>query len=582
MKRALTFLLVLLIAVGGLCYAVDTAIRTLLAAGIQKIQDEKDASLASWEYDSFSRRLVLHDVRYPLPEKSITLTAQEVQATVSLRAALHALPVLDFLLSPQSYLTLLDDWQGTGFSCEQASPNGEQARLTIARLEGAGLAISGEQFKKLRKGSKDPWEVLSHLAVASLLLDEPEMSWTLRQEPSLRLRLDKGVLEKWDTQGRIHSIRLEKCAIQEDNKPAVQLGSLTITSLMTRTLAKLSSLNDAARTWDAFIEDIPFASLAVTDMDMRRPGEMYTLSGFEIARAEEARRLKRLSFQKMLLEGKNAHDTASIRLDECEVRDLTLPNSAQAAELRRAAKDPQLLGHLLASKGPDKPLFSRALFKNLSIQNNDMTIALELLDNSWTQEQDTQTITGTMTNLLVPKSVFLKSSPRPVALPGLKEFRFNASATQTFSGKASHMKGNIVADSLCDLDYSYEMQGKSVLGPWTALRHLDIRLTDKGLMPILACNINKDPAAAQMGMDALTQMVAANLPNGETLLPPLRKFVANPGELKIGITGDEWIPVQTNNPLWLLQAVTRLRIESTPGKSSLADLVKAQLEKAGN
>ena len=140
----------------------------------------------------------------------------------------------------------------------------------------------------------------------------------------------------------------------------------------------------------------------------------------------------------------------------------------------------------------------------------------------------------------------------------------------------------IQLDSLCDVEYVYEMRGKSILGPWTGLRHLDIRLTDKGLMPIVALNVDQDPAVAQMSMDTLAQMLAANLPNGAAVLPALKTFIATPGELKIGIAGDDWIPVQPDNPLWLLQLVTRLQVESTPGKSPLADLVKAQLEKAGN
>ena len=85
-----------------------------------------------------------------------------------------------------------------------------------------------------------------------------------------------------------------------------------------------------------------------------------------------------------------------------------------------------------------------------------------------------------------------------------------------------------------------------------------------------------------MFMDTLAQMLAANLPNGTAVLPALKTFIATPGELKIGITGDDWIPVQADNPLWLLQLVTRLQVESTPGKTPLADLVKARLEKAGN
>lgn len=582
MKRAITFLLVLILVAGGLCYAVDSAIRTLLANGIQKIQDRKNASLASWEYDSFSRRLVLHDVRYPLPEKNATITAREVQATVSLRAALHALSVLDFLLSPQSYLTLLDDWQGTELSHEQSSPEGDRVVLTFGRVEGTGLAISGEQFKNFRKGSRDLQEALTQIALRSLLLEKAELTWTPKNRSSRTLLLHKGMLEKWDTQGRIGSIRLEKCAVLKEGEPPLRMGSLTVTDLMPRTLKKLDDLEDAAQIWDALIEDIPFSSFAITDAELRRPRETYRLGGFEIARAEQARRLKQLSFQKLQLEEVNADDgvTLDMRLDEFNVQDLILPESKLLADLLHAVEAPERVEHFLIGMGRE-PLFSRALLKSLNISVDGIAVTLAQLDNIWTQDQGTQTLTSTMTDFLVPKTL-LVASPIPIKLPGLKELRFNASGTQTFTGETSRLEGKFTADSLCDLEYAYEMQGKSILGPWTGLRHLDIRLTDKGLMPIAALNVDRDPAVAQMSMDALAQMLASNLLNGEEVLPALKTFIATPGELKIGIAGDDWIPVQNDNPLWLLQLMTRLQVEATPGKSPLADLVKAQLEKAGN
>lgn len=580
MKRAITFLLVLLLVAGGLCYAVDTAIRTLLANGVQKIQDQKDASIASWEYDSFSRRLVLHDVRYPLPEKDATVTAREVQATVSLRAALHSLSALDFLLSPQSYLTLLDAWQGTELSCEQTSPEGDRALLTIGRVEGDGLAISGEQFKKIRSGSRDLQETLTQLAVRSLLLEKTELNLIPQDKPDLKLTLDKGTLEKWDTQGRIGSIRLEKCALLKDDEPPLQMGSLTVTGLMPRTLEKLGGLEDAAQIWDALIEDIPFTSLAMTDADLPFSHETCRLGGFEIARAEKARSLKQISLRKLQLNVADAGGAPlDMRFDEFSIQDLALPESKLIEKLR-AVNDPYVLELFLAGVARE-PIFSHALIKSLNVSTNGIAVTMELLDNTWTQDQGTQTLTSTMTNFLIPTTL-LAASPIPVKLPGLKELRFNASGTQTFTGEASRLEGKFTADSLCDVEYGYEMRGKSILGPWTGLRHLDIRLTDKGLMPIVALNVDQDPAVAQMSMDTLAQMLAANLPNGAAVLPALKTFIATPGELKIGITGDDWIPVQPDNPLWLLQLVTRLQVESTPGKSPLADLVKAQLEKTGN
>lgn len=580
MKRAITFLLVLLLVAGGLCYAVDTAIRTLLANGIQKVQDKKNASIASWEYDSFSRRLVLHDVRYPLPEKDATVTAREVQATVSLRAALHSLSALDFLLSSQSYLTLLDDWQGTEVSCEQSSPEGDRATLTIGRVEGDGLAILGEQFKKFRKGSRDLQEALTQIALRSLLLEKAELTWIQKDRPSRTLLLHKGMLEKWDTQGRIGSIRLEKCAVLEEGEPPLRMGSLTVTDLMPRTLVKLGGLEDGVQIWDALIEDIPFTSLAMTDVDLRASNETCHLGRFEIARAEKARRLKQISLQNLLLKTPDAGGAPlDMRFDEFSVQDLSLPASKLLGEMR-AVEDLDRLEVFLAGVAQE-PIFTRALIKSLNISTNGIAVALELLDNTWTQDQGTQTLTSTMTNFRIPTTL-LAASPIPVKLPGLKELRFNASGTHTFTGEASRLEGKFTADSLCDLEYAYEMQGKSILGPWTGLRHLDIRLTDKGLMPIVALNVDQDPAVAQMSLDTLAQMLAANLPNGTAVLPALKTFIATPGELKIGITGDDWIPVQADNPLWLLQLVTRLQVESTPGKTPLADLVKARLEKAGN
>lgn len=584
MKRSLIFLLILLVVAGGLLYAADRAIRSHIDATLQQAQAEKQLSISSWEYDSLSRRLVLHDVRadFSSTEAGVPYLAREIRADINLRALLHAIPQLDFLLPAQGYLTLLDAWQGTDIQQAISSPDTGDCRLSVARMEGEGLAIPVAQFKKLRDGTETPDNALRQSATRSLVLEN--VAFTLRQphQAAYEMTLGKGRLEKWDIQGGIGSIHLEKCALRQENTPPIlQLGSLAVNDLVPQALQKLAPLKDAAQVWDALIADIPFTSLAATDAEMRTPSETCALGGVDVVRADEPRRLKRLALRKVRLEGKSPRSTTKTRIDDYAVQDLVLPDSALATEFLLAADDPQLLERFLENHAPDAPLFSRSVLKNLSCDLNGISGSLELLENIWTQEKDTQTITSTVTNFLLPASA-LQASPLPVALPGLKELRLSMSGTQSLTRGDARFSGKVVADSLCELEYQYEAQGRSIIGPWTSLRHLDSRLTDKGLMAVIALNIDPNPAVAKMSMEALAQVIAENLPNGREALPALRTFIATPGELKLSITGDDWLPIQGNDPLWLLQLATRLRLDATPGKSSLADLVTAQQKKAEN
>lgn len=581
MKRSLIFLLVLLVVVGGLLYAADRAVRSHLDAALRQAQAEKQLSLSSWEYDSLSRRLVLHDVRSNLfsPETAAPFTAREIRADINLRALLHTIPQLDFLLPGKSYLTLLDAWQGTDLAQDSSMPEAGDLRLRIARVEGEGLAIPVELFKTLRDGTAKPDSMLSRGAIRSLLLENMEMSQRLPHQPLCTVTLGKVGVEKWDMQNRIGSIRLEKSALRQENVLSLQLGTLTIADLAPHALKTLADLPDEAQTWDAAIRDIPFTSFAATDVAIRQNGGSLALGELEIVRAGEARRLERISFRKARLETPPREDIA-LRIEDYAVQDLLLPDSALLGKFLRAVREPQLFERFLAENAPESPLFSRSLLKNLHLGSGGMSLSLELLDNVWTLEQGTQTLASTMTNFLVPPST-LQARPLPFALPGLKEIRLSMSGTQTFAGGQSRFAGKIVADSLCELEYQYEMQSKGMLGPWTGLRHLDTRLTDKGLMAVVALNIDENPAVAQMGMETLAGVIAENLPGGKEMLPALRTFIATPGELKLSIAGDDWIPIQADNPLWLLQLATRLHMEATPGKSPLADLVRAQLNKAG-
>ena len=219
MKRAVIFLLVLLIAVSGLCYAVDRAVRAQLAETIRQIQSDKHTSLASWEYDSISRRIVLRDVQYAAPENGLTVTARELQAVISLRAILHAAPQLDFLLSSQGYLTLLDDWQGTDVTLRQSLPEGEENDCTVARVEGSALAVAVEQFKRLRDASTDA-AFLRDCAFRSLRLEKP--AFARRGGQQTPIRLEAGTLE------------LEKAKIYEQLMGELDFGGLFMTVLWER------------------------------------------------------------------------------------------------------------------------------------------------------------------------------------------------------------------------------------------------------------------------------------------------------------------------------------------------------------
>lgn len=583
MKRSLIFLLILLVVAGGLLYAADTVIRSQIEATLQQAQAEKQLSISSWEYDSLSRRLVLHDVKadFSSTGTGVPYLAREIRGDINLRALLHSIPQLDFLLPAQGYLTMLDAWQGTNVSHDSSSPDAGDCRLSVARMEGEGLAIPVAQFKKLRDGTETPDKALRQGVTRSLVLENVAFTFRQPHQPTYEMTLGKGRLEKWDMQGGIGSIYLEKCALRQEDSLALQLGTLTMTDLVPQAMEKLGSLKDMAQVWDTFIEDIPFTSLAVTDAEMRQPTDTFVLGGLDIVRAEGPRRLKQLAFRKMRLEGNGGEGSASIRLVDYAMRDLVLPDSALAKEFLLAVEDPRLFEAFLANHAPDKPFFSHMLLKDADCGLGGISVSLELLDTTWALEGDTQTLVSTIRNFLIPGSM-LQAMPLPFALPGLKEIRLSMSSTQTLTNGESRHSGKIVADSLCELAYQHEAQGKSVLGPWTTLRHLDSRLTDKGLMAIIALNIAPDPAVAQMGMETLAQVVAENLPNGREALPALRTFIATPGELRLSITGDDWIPIQGDDPLWLLQLAPRLRLDATPGKNSLADLVAAQQAKAGN
>lgn len=585
MKRAVIFLLVLLIAVAGLCYAADRAVRAQLAETLRQLQADKRVSLASWDYASFSRRLVLRDVEYSSPEDGLTFTARELQAAISLRAILHAAPQLDFLLSPQGYLTLLDDWQGTDVTLRQNLADGAKNDCAIASVAGSTLAVSVEQFKNLRNASADAAAILRGCAFRSLKLEKPAFTW---QEGQMApTQMEAGVLElekadiRQDLIGRILLTDLS-CHAGEDS---LRLKETTLTELRPVTIWEVFKKSSPDTFWEALFADLVCGTLQIKDgkLEIAAPNDAsskpaYNFAMLEMTRGEKAGMLKQLVIDQvnlMLPPSAQLPTEIVVNFGRQELHDVLL---AEAIAFLKSDSLPwvdELMGRdrPVGEKRSFQPFFSRHLVKDIRLTFNEVTVTADQVETLWNAEGDTQNAANTITDLVIPMSVM------PFVHIGLKELRCKFTERQSLNNGIVTASGSLTADGLCDLDYNVEGQMAGMFSPMNTFRHLDMRLTDKGLMALTALNIAEEPAVARMTMESMAQMLAANLPNGETLLPAVKTFIATPGELKIGIDGDEWIPIQAENPLWLLQLVTRLQLEAVPG-SPLEERVKAQREKA--
>lgn len=588
MKRAVIFLLVLLMAVAGLCYAVDRAVRAQLAETLRQLQSDKRASLASWDYDSFSRRLVLRDVQYTSPEDGLTFTARELQAAISLRAILHAVPQLDFLLSPQGYLTLLDDWQGTDVTLRQSLSDGEGNDCAVARVEGSVLAVAVERFKDLRDASADAAAILRDCAFRSLRLEKPAFTQRSGQQTPMRLEAGTLELEKADIrQDMIARTLLTgfSCSAGEDS---LRLKEATLTELRPVTVWETFRKAAPGTFWDSLLVDISCGALQIKGGELGVSGQnampgrfAYSFEGLEMTRGEKAGLLKQILVDRAKLTFPPSSHTPgeiTISFDRHELYDVLLAETIALVKAGTLPLTNEFDAPNVQERSIPHPLFSRNLLKGICLAGDEFTITANQMETLWDKKEDTQTTANTITDLVIPLSA-LRALGMQFAHPGLKELRCKFTERQSLSDGIVTTSGSLTADGLCDLDYSVEGQMLGMFTPMDTFRHLDMRLTDKGLMAITALNIAEEPAVARMTMESMAQMLAANLPNGETLLPAVKTFIATPGELKIGIDGDDWIPIQAENPLWLLQLVTRLQLEAVPG-TPLEDRVKAQLEKA--
>lgn len=599
MKRAVIFLLVLLIAVGGLCYALDKTVRSHLADALRQAQDAKLISLASWEYDSLSRRLALHDVRSSAATDggTLTLTAREVQADLSLRAILHGIPALDFLLSPQGYLTLLDDWRLTDVALRKTLPDGAEDDFAAPRATGTALAVTTEQFKNLRDGKLEPALALSQCAFRALRLEKPVFSQRLpHQRYPYKLEAEALELDKGDMrQDRIGGILLKDFS-STAGPDALRLKEMRLTDLRPATLLKAVGAASFEAMWDALSKDVPCTTLRISGSELFVPddnGRPFSLCGFdslELTRGENGHVLKLAAINQVRLTFPPSPSTPQVSLSiaRSEVKDLDLVGAslfikdssfAWAAMLDArtlTAQENKLAEIVLA-----RPLFSRYLARDIRLSLDNLAASAEQVDTTWTMRDDTQSIASTLTNLVIPTSALSVCVPT-VTFPGLKELRCNFTDQQSLTNGIATIKGKMVMDGLCDLTYGCEGRARNLFFQPNAFRHLDMRLTDKGLMAIAALNIDREPAIARMALESLAQIVTDNLPNGKTHLPALTTFINTPGELEIRLTGDEWIDFrQPGNELAVLEQLTRrLQLTATPGGASLAEAVKAQLEKA--
>lgn len=598
MKRAVIFLLVLLLAVGGLCYGLDATTRTMLADTMRQMQDDKRISLASWEYDSLSRCLLLHDVRIETSSadgRTISATAREVRVGLSLRAILHGIPALDFLLSPQGYLTLLDDWQLTEFALRQTLPTGGEDDFAAPLVTGEALAVTTEQFKKLRAGDTESSLTLSQYAFRALRLEKPTLSQRQpHQSRPHKLEAEALELEKGDIrQDRIGGILLQGFS-STAGADALRLKEMRLTDLRPATLLKAVGAASLEAIWDAISKDVPCTTLRISGSELFVPdenGQPFSICGFdslELTRGEEGHILKHAALNQVRLALPPTPSTPQVSLSfaRSEVNDLDLvgatpllregllawPASLDAGN--PAARESKLVDMAFA-----RPLFSRYLARDIRLSLDNLSASAEQIGMTWTMQGDTQRTDNTITNLVIPTAAVNALLPT-LTFPGLQELRFTFTDQQSLSNGISTVNGKAILDGLCELTYSCEGKARNLLTPPPVFRHLDLRLTDKGLMAIVALNIDKDPAVARMTLESLSQIVASGLPQGQTHLPALTTFIDRPGELNLRITGDDWIAQPDKAPHVLDQIISRLQLTATPGNVPLADAVKAQLEKA--
>ena len=328
----------------------------------------------------------------------------------------------------------------------------------------------------------------------------------------------------------------------------------------------------SAEATHALLQALVIGSASFTDTQQEIKRNDVTLSRLscKTLQAENlsATRTQRAVAQELALDVEEMHTTIA----SLEIRDLLLPTADQW-QLLAEADESEALQSLLQEFYAEQPAFSLLTLSGLTVRNRPVTLlSLQELRMDWLQDGDSQTLGSSLRDLSIPVSVLRLLLP--VNLPGMDALHINGNGTVRCAEGLGHVTGSVNVESVAGLSYAYDMPTASVLGTVAdEISNLDMTLTDKGLMALIAVNISPDAATSRMILSAGTAALNDGSDNGAAMMQALQDFIARPGSLHL--------TSQPGVPLFLFSAsdpasqLSLLRLTATPGPRTLEALVEA-------
>ncbi len=277
--------------------------------------------------------------------------------------------------------------------------------------------------------------------------------------------------------------------------------------------------------------------------------------------------------QHAVAQGLALDDVIHTTIASLEIRDLLLPTADQW-RLLAEADDSEALQSLLLEFYAEQPAFSLLTLSGLTVCSRPITLlSLQELRLDWLQDGDSQTLRSSLRDLSIPVSVMRLLLP-PVNMPGIDALHINGNGTVRCAEGLGHVTGSVNVESVAGLSYAYDMPTASVPGTVAdEICNLDMTLTDKGLMALIAVNISPDAATSRMILSAGTAALNDGSDNGAAMMQALQDYIARPGTLHL--TSQPGVPLLLFSASDPASQLSLLRLTATPGPRTLEALVEA-------
>lgn len=322
---------------------------------------------------------------------------------------------------------------------------------------------------------------------------------------------------------------------------------------------------------DTLLGQFSTSDMQLQDVQQHRESRNELLSSLSCSSLRlsqvSARRIQSVRAQGLVLE----LDDMQARADALESRDLILP-TPELMRLVSEASQPEEIQQLLQEFYAEQPAFSLLKFSDAALLDQQrLMLSLGEIQLDWLQDGAAQILGSSLRDLNIPALVI--QSLLPVKLPGLDALHINGNGTIRCADGLAHTTGSLTVDSVAGLAYSYDVPSAGVLVTrQDNLSNLDMTLTDKGLMALIALNISPDAATSRMILSAGTVALNDGSEHGAAVSQALQTFIARPGTLRL--------TSQPDTPLSLAGAdagslLPLLHLTATPGPRTLESLVEA-------